>query len=98
MLNRFCYYKAFIANVAANVATELSKKYTVEELKTKDVCEDIALASSSVASTLADELEEYWRTEGNPSTVFFDPSDQPDDKVANMLYDIAEAIKSSNNQ
>ena len=83
-----CYFKKFVAEAAAKVAGQLAECHDEKDLLADELCEKIARASVKVADALAKELKDYWRSEGDKVTVFFDPDDTENTRIENALADI----------
>lgn len=97
--------KAFIAEAAAQVAARFAMQFGIDNMGEDMYTERIAIASVNVAKALADKLEEFWRCEGDKSTVFFDPQDTQlsgvegwISEVAGALKDIKEELHAANNE
>lgn len=89
-------YKAFVAETAAKVAAEISSKFAtrhdVSMLKNPDCAEKIAAAAVNVAEGLASRLQDWWRAQGERSTVMFDPQDTLMSGIEGGLNDICNKL------
>ena len=90
-------YKAFVAETAAKVAAEISKRFTcagdVSLLKNDEDAESIAISAVNVAEKLAKELDEWWEIKGDHSTVFFDVQDSPTSRLEGEVSEIPDKIE-----
>lgn len=90
-------YKAFVAETAAKVAAEISKRFTcagdVSLLKNDEEAESIAISAVNVAEKLAMKLEEWWRSKGDHSTVFFDVQDSLTSRLEGEVAEIPGKIQ-----
>lgn len=92
-------YKAFVAKAAASLFTEMVIKVMNDETlkgsfsNNEKMYEHLAIQSTLAADKLAGELEDWWRSKGDQSTVMFDVQDSLTSGIEAGLNDISEKLQ-----
>ena len=93
-------YKAFVAQAAAKLMTEMVGQARQAGLinlnnsfnENESMYEHLAVQDTSAAYKLADHLNDWWEGKDGHQTVFFDVQDSPTSRIECELSDIGDKL------